>query len=831
MRLFLKLVTVRAKKSLLLIKFLSKAAFWKSFFDIAKNDGLKCAWDETKLELEYNVPLTIHFPHKPYQFEPSGKDYDIKVSAVMATYNRQELLPALLDAWRKTAACSKYKFEIIMADDGSDDNTLEILKKVDDLPLTVVECKHQGVSRTRSAATARARGEKILFMGDDMYPNPELINQHYEKLVELGPYRAVLGNALWHKDIPRNYLMKHILDIGNEQFEYSRIEPYSLSECHHFYTCNISVDAELLNTEPYYFDSRVDKWGFEDIELGWRLSRKGLKIYYYPEAYVEHYHVYDRIDRFYTRQEVTGESTAKVSDYDSDFHQFTGYLRITGRFRDFLQNTKLPERICLQRDPVESLVRFTQIVNDLFVLHPPDFSRKMALSNLFITLFHYAYDIGMLNQVDPENFTKYRNEYFIYFYCNNKFTDSFKMLREYIEDHRQSVNGIPDSELTGLLRMDREWAAAYRQILDMNDDCLLEILVPETELESFRSRYSGFEEMVRFNTAGNSENSSPFRYEPTSLDASLTPNDLIQVMLILTAQRKFIDGILVSKSLKLPPEVSINSITDNFVFRSGYTSAEMALRAPDALHKLVRFPGGTPGKSANLHELTGRRVIYDSANNLLTQRFSALKKLQPIELYPRSRLEFPKRKPLIFVFPGSLEQKPPADILLEIIKRQKSKYDFVVFNTIKMPENSESMHSRFFPHVKAIFDLPEYFHRNDFIYNLEKLQDNYNPIISWLCGGSKWYAQNTHSFRKVMNTTSIIDQQVHDAGSEWIRNFRDFSIQQSDRFVAVNQKIYHEFVNTYGIPREKIDLIPIDSGKPLNEIAEEYGKCWDKALS
>jgi hypothetical protein len=55
-----------------------------------------------------------------------------------------------------------------------------------------------------------------------------------------------------------------------------------------FYTSNVSLPREVLGEHP--FDASFRGYGWEDVELGWRLSLAGLRLVYAPEAEAEHFH-------------------------------------------------------------------------------------------------------------------------------------------------------------------------------------------------------------------------------------------------------------------------------------------------------------------------------------------------------------------------------------------------------------------------------------------------------------------------------------------------------------------------------------------------------------
>lgn len=230
------------------------------------------------------------------------------VSVVFATHNRGDILERVFDCWRIVREHTKYTFEIICSDDASTDNTVEIIKNATDLPITLIAKKqHGGAGLARNAALKVASGKIVIFTGDDIFPNADFINQHYENYLKFGEKTSTLGMIEWHPDIPMNYLMYHITNVGCEQFGFVGLPPYQMIDFRHFYTSNISVPMSQLKALDKLFDTDFDKYGFEDIELGYRLEQNGMKIYYDPDIVAYHHHVYDSVEKFCVRHTTAGE--------------------------------------------------------------------------------------------------------------------------------------------------------------------------------------------------------------------------------------------------------------------------------------------------------------------------------------------------------------------------------------------------------------------------------------------------------------------------------------------------------------------------------------------
>lgn len=103
-----------------------------------------------------------------------------KVSVIIPTYNRAELLRSAISS----ALGQTFKdLEIIVSDDNSTDNTLEIVKGFQDKRLKYISHnKNKGVSAARNTAIKVASGEYIAFLDDDDEWLPDKLQWQVEVL-------------------------------------------------------------------------------------------------------------------------------------------------------------------------------------------------------------------------------------------------------------------------------------------------------------------------------------------------------------------------------------------------------------------------------------------------------------------------------------------------------------------------------------------------------------------------------------------------------------------------------------------------------------------------
>ncbi|MCK4727196.1 MAG: hypothetical protein KAT29_15390, partial [Anaerolineales bacterium] len=158
----------------------------------------------------------------------------------------------------------------------------------------------------RNRGMGLAKSPIIMFVGDDIVPDKFLIRAHLAAH-RRNPEReaAILGRVQWAHDMPVNTLMTHIDGIGAQQFSYYYFQDGREYDFRHFYTANISLKREMLLSTDKGFDTDFQYAAFEDVELSYRLSKKGLRIIYafIPLGY--HYHYHD-IWTFSTRQYQAG---------------------------------------------------------------------------------------------------------------------------------------------------------------------------------------------------------------------------------------------------------------------------------------------------------------------------------------------------------------------------------------------------------------------------------------------------------------------------------------------------------------------------------------------
>lgn len=102
-----------------------------------------------------------------------------KISIIIPAYNEEESLPFLYDRLKKMInEINNYEFEILFVNDGSKDNTVELIKKYrkEDNRISYVDfARNFGKETAMIAGLDYATGDCVIFMDADLQDPPELI--------------------------------------------------------------------------------------------------------------------------------------------------------------------------------------------------------------------------------------------------------------------------------------------------------------------------------------------------------------------------------------------------------------------------------------------------------------------------------------------------------------------------------------------------------------------------------------------------------------------------------------------------------------------------------
>ena len=220
-----------------------------------------------------------------------------KISVIITTFNWAYALRAVLNALveQKTT----YAFEIIVADDGSSDETAKLIRSIKNrvsIPILHIWQSNEGfrAAAIRNKAIVAAEGDYVVFLDGDCIPREDFIESHgqlAESKTFVAGNRILLSQeftlsalsktlplhqwSFWRWCIARllgqcNRIFPLIsLPFGNMNFKTS-------SKWKGAKGCNLGIwKADLLKVNGW--EENFVGWGYEDSDLVIRLLRAGVQ--------------------------------------------------------------------------------------------------------------------------------------------------------------------------------------------------------------------------------------------------------------------------------------------------------------------------------------------------------------------------------------------------------------------------------------------------------------------------------------------------------------------------------------------------------------------------
>lgn len=205
------------------------------------------------------------------------------ISVAVPTYNRVENLRRLMDGLAQQDVLAEH-MEVIVVDDGSSDGTAAYLASLNTAyRLRVISQANAGPAAARNRALLEASAELVLFLDDDVIPDPGLISAHLAAHRET-PGAVVIGPMLPAHGWKRPAWVRWEEEKLQAQYASMAAGEFPCSE-RQFYTANASLLRETLLTFGG-FDVGFKR--AEDVELAYRLASHGIQFQFAPHARVVH---------------------------------------------------------------------------------------------------------------------------------------------------------------------------------------------------------------------------------------------------------------------------------------------------------------------------------------------------------------------------------------------------------------------------------------------------------------------------------------------------------------------------------------------------------------
>ena len=199
------------------------------------------------------------------------------ISVIVPAYNAEKTIKDCLNGLLRQNY-PKNKYEVIVVDDGSTDDTRKILKSFRRVKL--VEQEHKGPAAARNLGVKHAKGNIVLFTDSDCVPDKNWIKHMIEPFKD----KTIVGVSGTYKTL-------------NKEKPIARFAGYEIEERHK----KLKKEIDFIGTfsAGYRKNVFVRFGGFdesftmpagEDPELSFKINKAGLKMVFQSKAFVYTYH-------------------------------------------------------------------------------------------------------------------------------------------------------------------------------------------------------------------------------------------------------------------------------------------------------------------------------------------------------------------------------------------------------------------------------------------------------------------------------------------------------------------------------------------------------------
>jgi glycosyltransferase involved in cell wall biosynthesis len=237
-----------------------------------------------------------------------------KISVIIPTYNRCEILDYTLHSLT-LQNLPKDQFEVVVTDDGSSDNTEEVVESYKDrLNISFIFSEDVGYtpSSARNRGILKAQGEICLLVDCGVLLHEDCVGAHVNMYKNAKGPIAVVGYAhglqFAHQHDRNHDLEQHMntmnpsetvkycltnekcIDVREVYFKkYGYKIEVLPAPWIFFWSCNVSVKRSDLLEINMFDEGFNGNWGSEDNDVGFRLQQNGIELVLCREAHAVHY--------------------------------------------------------------------------------------------------------------------------------------------------------------------------------------------------------------------------------------------------------------------------------------------------------------------------------------------------------------------------------------------------------------------------------------------------------------------------------------------------------------------------------------------------------------
>jgi GT2 family glycosyltransferase/exo-beta-1,3-glucanase (GH17 family) len=273
-------------------------------------------WDFGVTDRDRNPKPALDAIRKAYREAPYPPAMDWpSISVVVCTYNGSRTIRDCMEGLQRLEYPN---FEVIVVNDGSKDNTLEIIK---DYGFRIITTENKGLSSARNTGMNAAKGEIVAYIDDDAIPDPH-----------------------WLTYLAATFLTTNHVGVGGPNLPPPGDGPIADcvanspggpihvlltdTEAEHIPGCNMAFRREALQAIGG-FDTQFRIAG-DDVDVCWRLQQRGWTLGFSPAAMVWH-HRRNSVKAYWKQQLNYGKAEADLEKKWPEKYNAAGHVPWAGR--------------------------------------------------------------------------------------------------------------------------------------------------------------------------------------------------------------------------------------------------------------------------------------------------------------------------------------------------------------------------------------------------------------------------------------------------------------------------------------------------------------------
>lgn len=282
--------------------------WWRGGFEIKDWDfGLVDRNRNPKPALTKVTEMMDNIPYTQYRLP--------FISVIVCSYNGSATIRNTLKEIQKL---DYPNYEVIVVNDGSKDNLVQIVKEYPVKLITTLNC---GLSSARNTGMHNARGEIIAYIDDDAYPDPQWL-RYLAYAYSTSDHGCIGGPNIAPSD--DGFIATCVANAPGGPVHV--LVSDEIAE--HVPGCNMSFRKEALmkigGFDPVY------RTAGDDVDVCWRIQESGRTIGFHPSAVVWH-HRRNSFKAYWNQQKGYGKAEALLEAKWPEKYNGFGHLTWAGR--------------------------------------------------------------------------------------------------------------------------------------------------------------------------------------------------------------------------------------------------------------------------------------------------------------------------------------------------------------------------------------------------------------------------------------------------------------------------------------------------------------------